>query len=259
MVENYVLAVPNSDLLSEGSVQMPMENLDNNYDNIAAVWGFEDTEDEIRNEDSNQRNPIIPPNNMPLVTNRNEERRNTSGRPVQLQWEKINSDPQPHIFTSSTGVSEDVLGKQTELDFFSIYFPDSFIKLVKKETNRYAYSIIRSIRRKNKLKANFIWHTWKPVNIMEIYHFFSIILHMCILPKPHMKDFWSKNEFIHSTFAAKLMTRDRFLSIFSMLHLNNNVNYTSRDRKNYDSLFKIRPYIDLINKKSVISYQPGQN
>jgi len=234
----------------------------NNFD-ISKEWGFEDTEDEIQNEPIYQPNLTISNNNGPLSSTRNSVIQNTLERirqpPVQLQWEKINSEHQPHLFTSSSGVSEEVLGKTTELDIFSIFFPDILIKLIKKETNRYAYSVIRPLRQKNMLKPNSIWHKWKPVTISEIHKFFSIILHMCVMPKPQMKDFWSKNAFIHSTFAAKVMTRDRVSSIFSMLHLNKNANYIPRGKENYDSLFKIRPYIDLINKKACESYQPDKN
>jgi hypothetical protein len=56
------------------------------------------------------------------------------------------------------------------------------------------------------------------------------------------------------------MTKDRFSSIFSMLHLNNNANYNSKDKENHCSLFKIRIiHIDFINKKTVESYQTGQS
>lgn len=36
MIENYVLAVSISGVQSEGGVQIPMKNVGNNYDNIAA-------------------------------------------------------------------------------------------------------------------------------------------------------------------------------------------------------------------------------
>lgn len=258
MVDNIDndLTVPITDNRRQNMNEVPIENIESNYDNIAEEWGFDDTIDEIQHENFIQNHD----NNEPFLTNRDVERRSIeSTEPVICEWERVNPEPQPHVFTSMSGVSDEVLGKSTEIEFFSIFFPDNLIKLIKKETNRYAYSIIRSLRRKNMLKQNSIWHKWKPVNISEIYSFFSIILHMSIIPKPHIKDFWSKNAFIHSTFASKLMTRDRFSSIFSMLHLNNNANYISRGKENHDSLFKIRPYIDLINKKTVESYQPGQN
>jgi len=48
---------------------------------------------------------------------------------------------------------------------------------MKKETNKYTFTvIIRSLKKRNVIKKNGIWHKW-PLNISETYTFFSILLH----------------------------------------------------------------------------------
>jgi hypothetical protein len=222
----------------------------------SSTWGFDDSDEETEIDITE------PSRNTTPVSHNVQAQKGKVNKQVdfiQLPWYKKNTLPKPHKFTSTSSMSNNINCQSTEFDIFNIFFPIQMIKLIKKETNRYAFMCIRSLRRKNALKSNCIWQKWKPVTVSDIYAFFSIILHMCIIPKPHLKDFWSKNPFIHSSFASKIMSRDRFLSIFSMLHLNNNSNYVSRGNNNYDPLFKIRPYVDFINKKMSETYQPGKN
>jgi len=42
--------------------------------------------------------------------------------PVLFEWEKVNPEPQPHVFMSSSGVSEEVLSKSVEIEFFLQFF-----------------------------------------------------------------------------------------------------------------------------------------
>lgn len=44
--------------------------------------------------------------------------------------------------------------------------------MIKKETNRYAYTNIQKLKRANKLKLNSVWNKWLPVKECEIYSFF---------------------------------------------------------------------------------------
>ncbi|KAL4152744.1 hypothetical protein QTP88_000577 [Uroleucon formosanum] len=73
------------------------------------------------------------------------------------------------------------------------------------------------------------------------------------------KDFWSQNTVVQSSFAPKVMPRDRFLSILSMLHLVDNSKYVPRENINHDRLFKIRPFSDFLSKQCSKFYKPAQN
>lgn len=55
------------------------------------------------------------------------------------------------------------------------------------------------------------------------------------------------------------MKRDRFMSIFSMLHIANNNKYIRKGQPGYDSLFKIRSYVNFLNDQMSKLYYPEQN
>jgi hypothetical protein len=54
------------------------------------------------------------------------------------------------------------------------------------------------------------------------------------------------------------MSRDRFLAILTMLHLNNSDAKAARGEPNYDPLFKIRPVIDTLIAKFQDVYTPEE-
>lgn len=82
---------------------------------------------------------------------------------------------------------------------------------------------------------------------------------MSLVEKPHIKDYWSTNPVLYTPYASSLMKRDRFTSIFSMLHISNNSKYVSKGQPGHDSLFKIRSYVNFINTQMSKSYYPDQN
>lgn len=82
---------------------------------------------------------------------------------------------------------------------------------------------------------------------------------MCLISKPQLKDFWSQNTVIQSSFAPKVMSRDRFLSILSMLHLVDNSKYVPRKYINHNKLFKIRPFSDFLSQHCSKFYKAAQN
>jgi hypothetical protein len=48
---------------------------------------------------------------------------------------------------------------------------------------------------------------------------------------------------------AGTMSRDRFCKLRNYLHVNNNENMVPREHKDYDKLFKIRPFMESLRKK----------
>jgi hypothetical protein len=54
------------------------------------------------------------------------------------------------------------------------------------------------------------------------------------------------------------MSRDRFLAIMTMFHLNNNDAKAARGQPGYDPLFKIRPVIDTLITKFQDVYTPEE-
>jgi len=69
------------------------------------------------------------------------------------------------------------------------------IKHIKTETNRYDKSIANKLRRINKLKPHSIQQTCTGVRLHEMYLFFVVIIHMCLVKKHKLRDYWSTSLF----------------------------------------------------------------
>ena len=82
---------------------------------------------------------------------------------------------------------------------------------------------------------------------------------MSVLHKSSLRDYWSSRPIIHTPYAASVgMSRDRFLAILTMFHLNNNDEKAARGQPDYDPLFKIRPVIDTLITKFQDVYTPEE-
>jgi len=69
----------------------------------------------------------------------------------------------------------------------------------------------------------------------EIERFLAIIMHMGFVRKPRLRDYWSTNPIYDSKFASSLqISRDRFLSMLTFPHLNNNDAYIPRGNPGHD-------------------------
>jgi len=90
-------------------------------------------------------------------------------------------------FSEQSGSSAAVDDSSTPFDFFfvAIFFQEFMIKHIKTETNRYA----DKLRRTNKLKPHSIWQTWTGVRLYEMCLFLAVIIHMCLIKKPKLRDY----------------------------------------------------------------------
>jgi hypothetical protein len=68
---------------------------------------------------------------------------------------------------------------------------------------------------------------------------------MSLLRKSSLRDYWILRPIIQTPYASSLgMSRDRFLALFTMFHLNDGK--AARGQPGYDPLFKLRPVIDTL-------------
>lgn len=148
---------------------------EHNSENAAELWGFADSFEEMPNTASpvnlvavNKRKNL----NRPKVRSSARNNRFRKGLTEEYKWKVKNTKPKPHVFSSTPNISTSLSAQSNELDFFKLFFPDHIIKMIKKETNRYAYTTIQKLKKANKLKLNSVWNKWLPVKECEIYSFF---------------------------------------------------------------------------------------
>ena len=88
--------------------------------------------------------------------------------------------------------------------------------------------------------------------------FVGIQLAMGMVQLPSMYDYWSTNPILGAPRIVRGMGRNRFCSILSHLHLNDNSRMPGRSDPDYDKLYKVRPLLERIRLNSQASYQPHQ-
>jgi hypothetical protein len=82
---------------------------------------------------------------------------------------------------------------------------------------------------------------------------------MCLVKEPYLRDYWSTDPVIQTTYAKSTgMLRDRLMAILTMFQLNDNENRTARGQPCYDPLFKIHPRLKNLNKKFQTVYWPDE-
>lgn len=67
-------------------------------------------------------------------------------------------------------------------------------------------------------------------------------------PLPNMEYYWSTDLFYNNPEISKVFTLKRFKKITVNLHLNDISLAPSRHSPNYDKLYKLRPFINELNK-----------
>ena len=99
---------------------------------------------------------------------------------------------------------------------------------------------------------------WEDVRDEELKSFIGIQLAMGMVRLPSAYDYWSTNPILNAPGMVSGMGRNRFHSILSHLHLNDNSRMPGRDDPEYDKLYKVRPLMEKIRLNSQASYQPHQ-
>ena len=112
------------------------------------------------------------------------------------------------------------------------------------ETNRYAQQVTDQKQAGVHLSPRSKFRTWKNVTADEMTRFLAIAIHTGIVKKQRIVDYCLKNPVLQTTFASKLMKRDRFRAILSFFHLNDTTTYVPHNNPNHDPLHKLRPLID---------------
>jgi hypothetical protein len=180
---------------------------------------------------------------------------------LDLGWiEKIRNIQKP-AFSRVPGINKNyqITQDSSPLDIFEIFFSTDLLKRIQNETNWYAAQQIKKKKKEGPLKSKSVFAQWNHVTLQEIKKLFLIVIHMSMLRKSSQRDDWSLRPIIQTAYASSVgMSRDRFLSVLTMLHLNNNDAKAARREPDYDPLFKTRPVTDTLIAKFQDVYLPEE-
>lgn len=134
--------------------------------------------------------------------------------------------------------------------YVDLFWDDEFWKLLVEETNRRAECMKAANPR------NYVARSFTPVSVAEMRAFFGCRVAMeLLIYKDRYEQYWrEKDSWLMSTPGfGKVFTRDRFLSIWSMLHC---INEDDPTVDKCDKIYKKRPVFDHIVKKFSHYYVP---
>ena len=161
-------------------------------------------------------------------------------------WTKMSRDNVPVVFTKASGVvAESVQGCKRPLDFFFLFFDEDIIEIIRSQTELY------NKQQNNKCATPLI----DPITTEEMYGFVGINFLMGYHTLPSLRHYWSTDPHLGLPLVYHTMTRNRFASILSNLHINDN-DQIPKDNK--DKLIKVRPLISSLNEKFRTHRLPGQ-
>ncbi|XP_012935902.1 piggyBac transposable element-derived protein 4 [Aplysia californica] len=145
-------------------------------------------------------------------------------------------------------------GVDTPYDFLRLFITDDMLLTLKRETNRYAAKQIEAVG--NAAAPFSIYSLWKPVTLNEMRGFFVILLHMSLLDKPRLSDYWNTSPIVMSQFAGNIMGRDRFMQILSFLHISDDTNYRPYGEPGHHPLAKLEPVYSTLRATFQSLYTP---
>jgi hypothetical protein len=165
------------------------------------------------------------------------------------KWRKGSFNPRLFSFDSSgCGLSSAIknLTLETPLDFFELFFDRRLLEMIVKETNRF---------HTNPARTSYS-HTapWIDTTINEIDTFLATVMLMLHSKKNRICDYWSTDHLIATPIFAELFTRDRFRTLLTKLHFDNNQNEIVGD-----SLYKVQPVIDELKRTFFRCLSPYKN
>ena len=137
-----------------------------------------------------------------------------------------------------------------------MFVDETILRKIKRETNKYARSCIQEKQRGGPLPAKSLWSSWKSVTMADVKNFLAICIHMGLVRKPAINDYWSTDAPIYTAYASQIMSRDRFKSILAFLHVNDNSKMVAYGRDGHDPIYKIRPLVEHLQGRFKAVYEP---
>ena len=80
-----------------------------------------------------------------------------------------------------------------------------------------------------------------------------------LVRKGSIEKYWDHGETVKTPFFGTYMRRNTFHSILSNLQVSDNIADLLHNNPNHDKLFKIHPFVDMIDRTFLQSYQPGRD
>lgn len=153
-------------------------------------------------------------------------------------------------FSSVCGPQHSLGDEADTRDYFRILFPDSLFEHMVEQTNNYAL-----YRQRRSGKSDPHWH---PTDVREMKAYVGLNILMGINQLPDTDMYWASDIFIGNAGFKKTMTSRRFEKLTQYLQLCDRESEPARGERGYDGLFKIRPFLDVVENTMWDAYTPNR-
>lgn len=147
-------------------------------------------------------------------------------------------------------------GDDNALDYFSLFFEDTFCEKIVSWTNTNAAKKIEENPEKNKTK-------WTPTSVAELKAFFGLLLFVEIYFSGRVEELWNtlpSKHLLDFPGIRKVFTRVRFVQILRYLHFcPEGIARGCRENPAFDKLYKVRPLLNHIRMKCIELYNPPRD
>jgi hypothetical protein len=172
----------------------------------------------------------------------------------QFTWGNVKQMKTANFTSNNTGptnLTKQFTENDSAAEFFNIFWGDEIWQNLVDKTNVTAVQ---------KLQANpnsYYAKNWYPTTVTEMKAFLAVRISMeMMVYKPRYEKYWctKENRWIsHTPGYAQVFTRDRFLSIWSFLHI---VDEDDKTLDKTDKIYKIRPLLNILLSKFQNHYIP---
>lgn len=132
-----------------------------------------------------------------------------------------------------------------------MFFTEELVDRIIIDTNNYAAKKLEG----KALSSRSLWKTWYNVKKEEFWAFIVVIVNMGIITLGNIKEYWSTDEMSHIPFFANTFTRDRFVQICWMLH----VQIVGAQGNNITRLQRITGCLDYVNSRLLNYFIPSRD
>ncbi|KAL8576606.1 hypothetical protein ACOMHN_025081 [Nucella lapillus] len=171
---------------------------------------------------------------------------------LQTTWRSAQAPVAVTEFALPTGAVHTLPPDAKPLDYFFLFMPEHFFQTAATETNNYAQQKIAD----KGLATDPLWTDTTPD---EIRAYLAILIMMGIKRLPRIHLYWSTDRRFSDSWISGTMPKTRFLKLNQYFHLRDTINTPGRDSPQYDPLFKIRPFLDMLQPLFKANYNPGRD
>ena len=168
--------------------------------------------------------------------NANDDRVIDHGNFVDPEQWAVGERPVPNlIFNQTAGLRAEVQDKTSPMAYFELFVRNNDYDDIAMQTNLYARQYLANAN----LRPHSRFQNWVETDSSEMKKFVAMIFAMGLVRQLDIKEYWTTDPVNATPFFPRVMSRDRFLTLMSFLHLNDNSQYIPRGQEGYNPLFKL--------------------